>query len=317
MTIELSIVTTLYASEPYLKDFYSRMGEAARRVSPDYEIILVNDGSPDHSLDQAIALHQQDPRLVIVDLSRNFGHHRAILTGLAYARGKSIFVIDSDLEEDPAWLQEFLQVMGTSGCDVVYGKQTRRKGLLFERLTGWAFYRLFNLLSSMPIPESATTARLMSRRYVDALMCYSEREVFLPALWELPGFKQVAHLVHKHSKGSTSYSFARKIALVVNALTSFSNTPLVMIFYTGLCFSGVAGVYIIWLFWKRFWYGIPLLGWPSLIVSIWFLGGLTIFYIGILGIYLAKIFAEIKERPRSVVRQVFPASRGLDVVPRQ
>ena len=310
MTLELSIVTTLYCSESTVNDFCRHARQAALRVTPDYEIILVNDGSPDGALAKALELQRHDPRLVVVDLARNFGHHRALLTGLAYAQGQRVFVIDSDLEEDPEWLSEFRQVMESSGSDAVYGKQERRKGDLFERFSGWVFYRLFNLFSHTPIPESATTARLLSRRYVDALLRYQETEVFLPALWALPGFAQIAQPVKKHSKGSSTYSLARKIALLVNAITAFSNTPLILIFYTGLCLSGVAGLYIFWLFWKRVWYGIPIMGWPSLIVSIWFLGGLTILFIGILGIYLAKVFAEIKGRPRSIVRHIFSASQS-------
>jgi putative glycosyltransferase len=303
-SIPLSIVTTLYRSSPHIEEFHRRASAAARKVAETYEIIFVNDGSPDDSLERAAALQRQDPRVVIVDLSRNFGHHRALLAGLSYARGEMVFILDGDLEEEPEWLNLFEKTLRDQGADVVYGVQDKRKGNLLEQVSGWLFYKVFNKLSSSPIPANATIARLMSRRYVEALLTHHESEAFLPGLWHLTGYRQIPQTVHKHSKGSSTYSLARKVGLLVNAITSFSNKPLVFIFYTGFFICLVSGTYIAWLLWRRWQYGIPLMGWPSLIVSIWFLGGLTIFFLGILGIYLAKVFAEVKQRPRAIIRQV-------------
>jgi putative glycosyltransferase len=308
-SVDLSIVTSLYYSAPTLVEFHRRTSETARKLTANYELILVNDGSPDEAFAQALDLQRQDPHVVVVDLSRNFGHHQALMAGLAYALGKTIFMIDCDLEEDPEWLLSFHEVLVAKKSDVVYGVQDKRKGGLFERFSGWLFYKLLNLLSSIRIPPDATTARLMSRRYADALLCYPEREIFLHGLWPHLGYLQIPQTVHKRSRGTTTYSLARKLSLVVNAVTSFSNKPLIYIFYTGLLLSVAAGAYILWLVQLRLFHKIPLMGWPSLIVSIWFLGGLTILFIGVLGIYLAKVFSEIKQRPRSIVRQVLPASR--------
>jgi putative glycosyltransferase len=219
-----------------------------------------------------------------------------------------VFMIDDDLEEDPAWLLLFHETQQAKGADVVYGVQDRRKGGLFERLSGWVFFKILNFLSSIRIPPDSTTARLMSRRYVDALLRYPERELYLHALWPQLGYLQIPQTVHKESKGSSTYGFTRKVSLMVNAITSFSNKPLIYIFYTGLLLSLGAGAYIVWLLQRWLFRGIPLVGWSSLIVSIWFLGGLTIFFIGVVGIYLAKMFSEIKQRPRTIVRQVVPAS---------
>ncbi len=308
-SVELSVVTTLYCSSPYVAEFYRRATAAAQALTTDYEIILVNDGSPDDGLAVVIAFQRQDPHVVIVDLSRNFGHHKALLTGLSYARGNHIFLIDSDLEEDPEWLLPFHETLRSRNSDVVYGVQERRKGAIFERFTGWLFYTLFNYLTNTPLPFDATTARLMTRRYVDSLLRYQEREIFVHGLWPHAGYLQIPIKVTKRSKGITTYTFARKISLVVDAITSFSNKPLVFIFYTGLLLSLGAGSYIVWLLQLRLFHSIPLTGWASLIVSIWFLGGLTILFIGVLGIYLAKVFSETKQRPRAIVRQVLPASR--------
>ena len=176
--MKLSIVATLYQSAPYINEFHKRACAAARQlVGEDFEILLVNDGSPDNSLDLAIRLTEQDSHVVVVDLSRNFGHHKAMMTGLAHAKGERVFLIDSDLEEEPEWLDAFAKQMRVDESDVVYGVQDRRKGGLFESCTGWIFYRIFRLLTGIAQPDNIVTARLMTRRYVKALVAHQEREL--------------------------------------------------------------------------------------------------------------------------------------------
>jgi len=167
--MELSIVTTMYHSAPYIEEFYERVSKAAKKITGDYEIIFVNDGSPDNALDIAVALHEKDSRVIVVDLSRNFGHHRAMMTGLGYARGEKVFLIDCDLEEEPELLATFHEKFTKDGCDVVYGVQKTRKGGAFERITGNLFYTVFNRLSGIRMPHNLVTARLMSGRYVKSL----------------------------------------------------------------------------------------------------------------------------------------------------
>ncbi|MDO9224746.1 MAG: glycosyltransferase family 2 protein [Pseudomonadota bacterium] len=304
--MKLSIVATLYQSAPYVGEFYLRASEAARQlVGEDYEIVLVNDGSPDNSLDLAVQFSKSDPHVVVVDLSRNFGHHKAMMTGLSHAVGEQVFLIDSDLEEEPEWLIEFSKRFVTEQCDVVFGVQEQRKGKGFERLTGQWFWRLFNLLTGLHLPANIATARLMSRRYVDALLMHREREVFMAGLWHITGFKQVPQTIKKHNIGATTYTLRRKMDLLVNSITSFSNAPLVSIFYVGLVISLTASIYIVYLFFNWWFVSKPLSGWTSVIASIWLLGGLIMSSIGVLGIYLSKIFSETKRRPYTVVRQVF------------
>ena len=168
--MKLSIVTTLYRSAPYLRDFYERSRTAAEGITDQFEIVLVNDGSPDESLDIALELHERDRRVRVIDLARNFGQHKAILTGLAHARGELVFSLDSDLEEDPNWLGPFHERMGETGADVVYGVQRKRKGRLFERISGALYYAIFRLLSSHAVPANQVSARLMTRRYVKSLI---------------------------------------------------------------------------------------------------------------------------------------------------
>ncbi|MDY0348437.1 MAG: glycosyltransferase family 2 protein [Tenuifilaceae bacterium] len=304
--MKLSIVATLYQSAPYITEFYTRISTTAQTlVASDYEIIFVNDGSPDNSLDLVIALTEQDPRVLVVDLSRNFGHHKAMMTGLTYAKGERIFLIDTDLEEEPEWLLSFAEQMIKENVDVVYGVQERRKGKWMERWTGALFYKSFNLLTGLSLPENLVTARLMSQRYVKALLSHQEREIFIPGLWHITGFEQYPHSIQKKNSSETTYTFRKKLSLLVNAVTGFSNAPLIYIFYIGIAISGMTMLYITYLVAQWFLIAKPVSGWTSLIVSIWFFGGLIVSCLGIVGIYISKIFIETKQRPYTIVRNIY------------
>jgi putative glycosyltransferase len=295
----------MYRSAPYLETFYREVCAAASELTDDFELILVNDGSPDDSLDVALSLYEADSRVRVIDLSRNFGHHKAMMTGLAHAQGERVFLIDCDLEIRPAVLADFAAEMQQTGADVVYGVQAVRHDALFDRLAGESFYLFFNWLSNVPLPRNLLTTRLMTRRYVQALVQHREREVLIGGLWEITGFKQVSLVIDKAVKGSTTYSIRRRITIVVNAVTSFSNKPLVLIFYLGSLISLLSLLAASYLVVRRIFFGELLTGWPSLIVSIWLLGGLTILCLGVIGIYLAKIFTEVKQRPYTIIRCMY------------
>jgi putative glycosyltransferase len=282
---------------------------AATAVAGSYEIIFVNDGSPDDSLEVAVSIFEQDEKVRILDLSRNFGHHKAIMTGLAHSRGRQVFLIDCDLEEPPEVLAEFTSVMRSSRADVVYGVQKSRKGGFFERVTGSLFYSLLDILSNVHVPRNVVTARLMSRRYVESLIKHRDREVFLLGLWTITGYKQVPCAIQKGCRHSSTYSFRHKIAVLVNCITSFSNKPLIYIFYLGSLISIVSLLSASYLIVRRLFFGVMLAGWPSLIISLWLLGGIMIFSIGIIGIYLSKIFSETKRRPYTIIRQCYEHER--------
>lgn len=303
--MDFSIVTTLYRSAPYIEEFYNRICVEIEKVSNNFEIIFVNDGSPDNSLEIALLLHEKDKRVKVVDLSRNFGHHIAIMTGLSETKGAYIFLIDCDLEEEPELFSKFNEKMQQVDADVVFGVQEKRKGKFFERISGAIFWRLFSLLSNYTLPENPLIARLMTRRYVNSLLRYRESEIFLAGLLAIVGFKQIPLSVKKHSKGSTSYTFRKKISHLVNAITSFSIAPLVFIFYLGVLIVTVSSCAVLWLIIKKIFFAEYLTGWPSLIVSVWLLGGLTIFCLGLMGIYLSKVFIEAKQRPRSIIRKIY------------
>ncbi|UYO44984.1 glycosyltransferase family 2 protein [Rhodopseudomonas palustris] len=304
--MKLSVVTTLYRSAPYVREFHTRVSATACAcVGDHYEIIMVNDGSPDDSLDIAVALAGDDRHLRVVDLSRNFGHHKAIMTGLEHATGDRVYLIDSDLEEEPEWLPAFAEQMEQTGCDVVYGVQERRKGDTFERWSGRWFYRGFKALTGLELPEDVVTARLMSRRYVEALVSHREREIFLAGLWYITGFDQRPRRVKKHNTSETTYTLTRKFSLLVNSVTSFSNAPLIGIFNIGVVISMAAVAYFAYLLINWAILSRPLSGWTSVMASIWLLGGMIISFIGVLGIYLSKVYSETKQRPYTIVRRVY------------
>lgn len=307
--MKLSIVATLYQSVPYIAEFHRRTTVVATQFAgDDYEIVLVNDGSPDNSLDLAVQLTKHDNHVVVVDLSRNFGHHKAMMAGLEHAQGRHVFLIDSDLEEEPEYLVSFARQMEREACDVVYGVQEKRKGGWFERWSGELYYSVFNFLSEIDHPRNIVTARLMTRRYVDALLKFQEREMVISCLWVITGFKQSAHTVKKHMTSTTTYSLAKKIEHMTNSITSFSAVPLRMIFYTGLIIFSCALLYTSYLVFHKLFLATPLDGWTSVMISIWLLGGMLISFVGLVGIYLSKVFSETKQRPSTIVREIYGQS---------
>ena len=298
----LSIVTSMYKSAPFLSEFHQRCTAAAQALTGDYEIVLVNDGSPDDSLRIALDLHARDPHVRVIDLSRNFGHHKALMTGLDRARGDLVFLLDCDLEEDPAWLATFYAEMRAAGADVVYGVQEQRKGRWIERIGGQLFFTLFNRLLTHRIPPNLVTARLMTSRYVKALVSHREQEICLAGLWVITGFEQRPIAVLKGSREDSTYTTRMRFSAFANAITSFSNRPLIYIFQIGMAVMALSVVAGVILLYRSLTGGIGVPGWASIMVSIWFLGGLIIFCVGVIGMYLAKIFTEIKQRPYTIVR---------------
>ena len=302
--MRLSIVTTLYHSDPYVDDFYQRTKTTTEAITPDYEIIFVNDGSPDDSLEKAIKLQEQSGKVKIIDLSRNFGHHKAMMTGLAHARGDLVFLIDSDLEEEPELLKVFYEEFGKCKTDVVYGVQKARKGKKFEQLSGAIYYFLFNLLTGYNAATNVLTARLMSKDYVKALVEHKEQEFDIMGLWSLTGFKQSAIVVNKNFKGTSVYNTRRKIALFINTVTAFSNRPLLAMFALGTVIFALSGITFFISLFKNWFIG-EVEGWKLAAVSIWMLGGLIIICLGTIGIYISKIYIETKRRPYTIIRKIY------------
>jgi putative glycosyltransferase len=309
----ISVVTTLYRSSPHLDEFYRRTLEAVRSATgngdANVELIFVDDGSPDDSAIKVREFLQRPTPATLVELSRNFGHHRAILTGLSFARGDLIFLIDCDLEEPPELFGEMLRTLERtrsepSPADVVYAVPHRRKGGLFERVSGELFYRLFNSLSEAQVPNNWMICRLMTARYVRALLSHHERELFLGGLFGITGFRQVAITAEKRHKGSTTWTLRRKLKVALQAVTAFSARPLWLLAGIGTLISAASAVAILYMIVRVALLGMPYqAGWASTMVTISFFGGLNLLAIGIVGLYVAQVFAEVKGRP-CIVKEV-------------
>jgi putative glycosyltransferase len=303
--MKLSVVTTLYKTSEFIEEFVRRVTVEALKVTDDLEIILVDDGSPDNSLEIAVKLTERDKHLKVIELSRNFGHHKAMMTGLMHAQGDLVFLIDSDLEEPPELFGEFYSKMNEGDWDVVYGYQSDRKGKWFERNSGRLVWWFFNKLLPFKIPHNNhCTVRLMTKRYNDSLVMHKEHKTAIGGLWILAGFRQLGVEITKGLRPKSSYSFSHRLIMLLDSVTSFSEVPLYFVFYLGLIIlfcSGIFGLYLIFLKLS----GQVLSGWISTMASIWFLGGLAIFSIGIVGLYISRIFIETKNRPYTIIRNIY------------
>jgi putative glycosyltransferase len=305
----VSVVTTLYNSAPYIDEFYRRVLSQIHTLGLDYEVVFVDDGSSDNALDVALEISKRDPKVSVVELSKNFGHHKAMMTGLAQTRGDLVFLIDVDLEEPPEILADFYRALAERSVDIVFGVQQQRHGPWYQRVSGEAFYSLYNLLSTNVVPRNQLRARLMTRRYVDALLRHKEQLFMIEILCNLNGFKQIAFPMNKTGyKGVTSYTLARRIRLFVAGITMSSNRPLIFIGYVGALIIAIAFLYTLFVI-VIYALGVASPdGWTSLIISTWFLGGLTIFSLGIIATYLSVMFEEVKGRPYSIIAKIHRAS---------
>lgn len=304
--MKLSVVTTLYNTSDYLRDFLAKVSGLHIKSSIDsYELILVDDGSTETQYLMAQSISATYQNVNLIRLSRNFGHHHALLEGLGHATGDLIFLIDSDLEEDPLNFFPLYSELLRTQSDLVYGFQERRRGGVWERISGRLFYFFMNKFMKVEIPENMLTSRLMSRRYVDALLLHTETQINFSALSVITGFKQTKIPLKKIKLRQSTYSLSKKFSLLVDAITSHSSSPLKLIFTTGVAIFAVTAIVALTLTIEWISGGNPASGWTSLILSIWFLGGLNMLSLGVIGIYISKIFLETKKRPRVIVSEIF------------
>lgn len=303
----LSIVTTLYRSRSYLPDFLAQCMDALENLGiADYELVFVDDGSPDDSASWVREQCRRRPGIRLVELSRNFGHHQAALAGLAHARGERVFLVDCDLEVPPAFLQELWAKMASSDADVVYGYQETRKGGWIERRGGQVFWAAFNRLSDTAVPPSVVTERLMTRRYVQALLSLGDRNVFLAGMMYWAGFVQLGIPVQKkHRHGPSSYTLGKRVALLAHAVTSFSAKPLYASLWVGgfaLLVSLANAGYVVLR--KLLDPASTLLGFPTMVALLTAFFGIMMVGLGVIGVYVAKIFVQGQQRPLFIVKNV-------------
>jgi putative glycosyltransferase len=304
----ISIVTTIYKSERFIESFYTTIVEAINELGiQKFEFVFVLDGITDNSKEKLTQLKKSDQNIKIIELSRNFGHHYAAFAGLKNASGDLIFLIDCDLETNPKELVSFYKALSKDNdIDVVYGYQLTRKGGWFERYSGKYFWKIFNALSDYPIPENMVTERLMKRRYLDELIKLEDRSLFLGGMMHWVGFNQVGIPINKSQrKGKSTYGLIKKLNLLVEAITSFSDRPMWLIFYFGLIitFSGVL-LTIFYILQRLLHPEGVLAGFTTLaVISIMSTGVISLF-LGLTGIYISRIFKQSRQRPHYIIKKI-------------
>jgi putative glycosyltransferase len=307
--MKISVVTTLYRSKIFLDQFITQIQNALNQIQClDYELIFVNDGSPDDSLLYLFERKKEIPQIKLIDLSRNFGHHYAIQVGLDYASGEFIFLIDNDLEIPPSILVAFYnEMINDQTLDVVYGYQEVRKGNFIEKFTGNIFWILINKLSDTKIPHNILTERLMTKQYVDSLLRLKDANVFLGGMMHWVGFNQKGLPVKKGQRSeSSTYSLQKRAELMLQAITSFSGKPLEWLFYFGFTISFFSILFIVYLGVQKIIYQDKVeLGWTSIVaINVLILGVISTF-LGIIGIYIYKIFRQVQGRPNAIIKKIY------------
>ena len=301
----LSVVTTAYNSEKVIDEFIARASTVAGTVNQKFEIVIIDDGSSDNTYERLQAHLSQGVPLKIVTLSRNFGHHKALLTGLEHAAGDLIFLVDSDLEEKPELLPEFWSIMQRESVDVVFGVQSRReRGSKRDKVVGSLFYSIYNALSETKIPSNLCVVRLMSRRYLDALLEFRETEMIIGSLWAMTGFKQISHPVEIAYKGHSTYSVPKKFGMALNAIISTSVLPLKIYFWISCIVTLLSLLVVMTLLFQFFFLGISSPGYYSIVSSIWLTSGFIASGLGLIGLYIAVIMKEAKQRPRTTIQSI-------------
>jgi glycosyltransferase involved in cell wall biosynthesis len=303
----LSIVVPMHNEEPVVDLFFDRMERVLGELGLGYEIVCVNDGSRDGTLAKVRARQQVNPRIKLVDLSRNFGKELALTAGLDYAAGEAVVPIDADLQDPPELIGEFVRLW-RQGYDVVYGVRKLRTGDSFgKRFTARLFYHLFNSLTEVKIPENTGDFRLMDRRVVEALRRLPERNRFMKGLFSWVGFRQTGvEYDHDHrAAGTSKFKFWRLWNFAIDGITAFSTLPLRVWSYVGVTVSLLAFAYAVFILFRTLALGIEVPGYASTLVIVLFLGGIQLITLGVIGEYLGRLYAEAKRRPPYVVGQTY------------
>jgi polyisoprenyl-phosphate glycosyltransferase len=302
-----SLVIPVYNEESTIPVLYRRISRVMDGLDDTSELILINDGSRDRTLELLRELHDQDDRVVYLSLARNFGHQIAVTAGLNYVQGKVIIVLDADLQDPPELIPNLI-ALWRQGYHVVYAQRTRRvEESWFKRLCAYAFYRILKQLADIDIPTDTGDFCLMDRVVVDILNQMPERNRYIRGLRSWVGFKQTAFKFDRDSRvaGDVKYTFAKSLALAINGLVAFSTIPLRLSTYLGLFSAVVALLMAILVFYWRFLTPhSTLTGFAAIAIAILFLGAVQLISIGILGEYIGRIYEEVKGRPLYILAEV-------------
>ncbi len=309
--IKLSLVIPMFNEAVIFDQVKRRLIDTLPTLPSPVEVVLVNDGSTDETGKFISELCRQDSHFVGVQLARNFGHQMAVCAGLEVARGEAVAVLDGDLQDPPEILPAFYAKL-CEGYDVVYAVRQKRKENPLKRLLYWAFYRLLAVMTPIEIPLDSGDFGMMSRRVVDMLKMMPERRRFVRGMRSYIGFKQtgLAYERQHRAGGQPKYTFRKLLALATDGIFTFSETPLRLATVVGFCVAGVSILYGAYLFIQRLVVGYNLPGFATLAVGLFFIGGVQLICLGILGEYIGRIHHEVKQRPPYIIDRVERGSKG-------
>lgn len=308
----LSIVVPMHNEKENIGYLYTRLKTVLEQLGEPWEIVCVNDGSSDATLELLVALHHVDARVKVINLSRNFGKEVALTAGIDHTCGRAVIPIDGDLQDPPELIAE-LVAKWREGYDVVNATRRSRQGESWmKRATAGAFYRVLGKMSDISIPRETGDFRLLARPVVDALKRMPERTRFMKGLFAWVGFKHATLMYDRHprSAGQTKWNYWRLWNFAIGGIVSFSSAPLKVWSYFGLGIAVLAFMYALFLIGRVLIYGIDLPGYASLMVVVLFMGGIQLITLGVLGEYLGRIYDETKQRPLYIVRDFFGIEKG-------
>jgi glycosyltransferase involved in cell wall biosynthesis len=310
----LSLVLPIYNEESVIPELHTRLQSFLAELRLDTEVIFVNDGSRDRSMELLRGITKVEPRYKVLSFARNFGHQAAITAGLDYARGRAVVVLDADLQDPPEVILEMV-AKWREGFDVVYGKRRSRAGeSFFKLLTAKWFYRLFAAMIPIEVPLDTGDFRLMSRRVVVALRELKETHRFVRGLVAWVGFKQTAVLYDRPGRfaGETKYPLRKMLRFAIDGITSFSVLPLRFATYLGMVISMASVGVAIWALLAKYVFRVTVQGWTAEVVLVSLLAAVQLIMIGILGEYIGRIYEEVKKRPLYIVADLVALDRRPD-----
>lgn len=304
---KISIIVPCYNEEEAMPIFYEEICKVAKKMKKvDFEFIFVNDGSKDHTLDVARELHKKDERVRYVSFSRNFGKEAGMYAGLEAARGDYIAIMDVDLQDPPALIEEMYETLKNEDYDCVASRRVSRKGeppirSFFAR----CYYKLINKISKTEIVDGARDFRLMTRQMVDSILELKEYNRYSKGIFSWVGYKTkwLEYENIERVAGTTKWSFWKLFLYSLESIVAFSTVPLSIAAVMGLLFCLIAFILIIVIIVKTLTVGDPVAGWPSMVCIIFFVSGIQLFCLGIIGQYLAKTYLEVKNRPIYIVKE--------------
>jgi polyisoprenyl-phosphate glycosyltransferase len=304
--IFLSLIVPAFNEEEVIDSFYERTAPILSGIDRRFEIIFINDGSFDSTPQKVRALNERDPRVKLIDLSRNFGKEIAMTAGLDFARGEVVVIIDADLQDPPELIPKMVE-MWRQGYDTVFATRTVREGEGFlKKATAGAFYKVMGRLSRVEIPANTGDFRLMSRRTVEALKLLKEQHRFMKGLFSWVGFKQTSLPYRREPRfaGRTKWNYWRLWNFALEGITSFSYAPLQLAIYFGCFVALFSFLYAGYLITRTVLFGRDLPGYPSIMVTVLFFSGVQLIFLGAIGEYLGRMFNEIKKRPLYLIQDM-------------